>query len=88
MSGWREGVSAEGAFAFAAVLPVFRRREVTGAMIIVGDARDPFTALDQSFLLALGQQVGAALENAELYRSLRGTERRSGATVGADDPPA
>jgi signal transduction histidine kinase len=41
-------------------------------MIIVGDARDPFTALDQSFLLALGQQVGAALENAELYRSLRG----------------
>lgn len=72
VSGWREGVSAEGVFAFAAVLPVFRRREVTGAMIIVGDARDPFTALDQSFLLALGQQVGAALENADLYRNLRG----------------
>jgi two-component system sensor histidine kinase UhpB len=37
----------------------------------VGDARDPFTALDQSFLKALGQQVGAALENADLDRRLR-----------------
>ena len=72
VSGWRESVSAEGSFGFAAVLPVFRRREVTGAMIIMGDARDPFTALDEAFLLALGQQVGAALENADLYQSLRG----------------
>jgi signal transduction histidine kinase len=36
----------------------------------VGDARDPFTALDDRFLLALGQQVGAALENADLYTRL------------------
>ena len=33
-------------------------------------ARDPFTALDDSFLLALGHQVGAALENADLYSRL------------------
>jgi signal transduction histidine kinase len=40
-------------------------------MVIVGDARDPFTALNASFLEALGQQVGAALENADLDRHLR-----------------
>ena len=50
--------------------PVVARPAVTGALVIVGDARDPFTALDDRFLVALGQQVGAALENAELYRRL------------------
>jgi signal transduction histidine kinase len=39
-------------------------------MVIVGDARDPFAALDNRFLLALGQQVGAAIENADLYGKL------------------
>ena len=56
--------------AFAAALPIFRGDEATGALLLVGDARDPFTALDERFLLALGQQVGAALENADLYRRL------------------
>ena len=41
-----------------------------GALVLVGDARDPFTALDDRFLVALGQQVGAALENTDLYRRL------------------
>jgi signal transduction histidine kinase len=44
---------------------------VIGALVIVGDARDPFTALDDRFLVALGQQVGAALENADLYAKLQ-----------------
>ena len=48
-----------------------RRDTVAGVMLIVGDARDPFAALDASFLQALGQQVGAALENADLDRRLR-----------------
>ena len=39
-------------------------------MTLVGQARDPFTALDEKFLLALGHQVGAALENADLYTRL------------------
>ena len=56
--------------AFAAALPIFRGGEATGALLLVGDARDPFTALDDRFLLALGQQVGAALENADLYQRL------------------
>jgi signal transduction histidine kinase len=65
---WREPGSA--AFPYAAVLPLFRREEVIGALVLVGDARDPFTALDDRFLVALGQQVGAALENADLYTRL------------------
>ncbi len=54
--------------AYTAALPVFRGDRVAGAMVVVGDARDPFAALDARFLVALGQQVGAALENADLYR--------------------
>lgn len=56
--------------ALAAALPVLRGDEVTGVLLIVGDARDPFAALDTRFLVALGQQVGAALENADLDRRL------------------
>ncbi len=60
-----------GTYVYAAALPVMRREEVAGVMLILGDARDPFTALDTRFLRALGQQVGAALENADLGRRLR-----------------
>ena len=56
---------------FGAFLPVLRGTEVTGVLVLVGSARDPFTALDEGFLAALGQQVGAALENADLYHSLQ-----------------
>ncbi|MBA3659254.1 MAG: GAF domain-containing sensor histidine kinase, partial [Gemmatimonadales bacterium] len=58
-------------YPYAAVLPIIRGDAVTGALVLVGDARDPFTALDDRFLLALGQQVGAALENADLYTRLQ-----------------
>jgi signal transduction histidine kinase len=57
-------------YAYAAALPVFRGAAVTAALVIVGDARDPFAALDTRVLVALGQQVGAALENADLDRRL------------------
>jgi signal transduction histidine kinase len=57
-------------YPYAAVLPLFRRAEVIGALVLVGDARDPFTALDDRFLVALGQQVGAALEHVDLYTRL------------------
>lgn len=72
-SGQPEIVRQEGqrvrdgtAYAYAAALPVLRGSAVTGAMLIVGDARDPFAALDERFLVALGRQVGAALETADL----------------------
>jgi signal transduction histidine kinase len=57
-------------YAYAAVLPILRGEAVLAALVLVGQARDPFTALDDKFLLALGHQVGAALENADLYRRL------------------
>ena len=43
---------------------------MVGALVVVGEARDPFTVLDSRFLVAFGQQVGAALENEDLQRSL------------------
>jgi signal transduction histidine kinase len=55
---------------YAAILPILRDGTVIAALVLVGDARDPFTALDDKFLLALGHQVGAALENADLYSRL------------------
>ncbi len=61
---------APGDPAYTAILPVFLNRQVTGALLMVGDARDPFTALDDEFLVTLGQHAGAALANAELYRRL------------------
>ena len=60
----------EQSYAYAVALPVLEGPSVSGAMLIVGDARDPFAALDTRFLVALGQQVGAALESADLYRRI------------------
>jgi signal transduction histidine kinase len=57
-------------FAYAALLPILRGERATAVLVLVGDARDPFTALDEAFLRALGSQIGAALENADLYRRL------------------
>jgi signal transduction histidine kinase len=67
---WAAGDGPGSAYPYAAVLPLLREESVIGALVLVGDARDPFTALDDRFLVALGQQVGAALENADLYRRL------------------
>ena len=64
---WSDGLAT---YPFAAVLPLLQREQVMGALVLVGEARDPFTALDDRFLVALGQQVGAALENADLYTRL------------------
>jgi signal transduction histidine kinase len=69
-SEWMDAPGPGPAYPYAAVLPLLRENSVIGALVLVGDARDPFTALDDRFLVALGQQVGAALENADLYRRL------------------
>jgi signal transduction histidine kinase len=58
-------------FAYVAGLPVTQAGLVRGVLLIVGDTRDPFAALNEAFLVALGQQVGAALENADLDRRLQ-----------------
>ena len=58
------------AFAYVAVLPVIREAEHVGALVIVGDEGDPFTALGEEVLRTLGRQVGAALANADLTTRL------------------
>jgi signal transduction histidine kinase len=70
--GWAHD-EAPGAlgFAYAAALPIPRATEGTAALVLVGDVRNPFTALDDAFLVALGQQLGSALDSAELTRRLR-----------------
>jgi signal transduction histidine kinase len=58
-------------YGYTAALPVLGDDGVLGALVVVGEARDPFTVLDNRFLLAFGQQVGAALANEELHQDLQ-----------------
>ncbi len=70
--GWPRGARAdEPAFAYAAALPIPRATEGMAALVLVGDVRNPFTALDDAFLVALGQQIGSALDSGELTRRLQ-----------------
>ncbi len=64
-----------GAERFVAALPLYRETLVTHVLVLTGDVRDPFTALDEEFLRALGRQVGSALQQAELRAQL---EERTG----------
>jgi signal transduction histidine kinase len=59
-----------GELRYLSALPVLQDGVAVGALLMGGDVRNPFTALDDSFLLAFGQQVGAALARAELDRAL------------------
>jgi signal transduction histidine kinase len=56
---------------YVAALPMLTQDRVRGVLVVVAQARDPFAALDTDFLVALGRQFGAALENAELYTGLQ-----------------
>jgi len=51
---------------FVAAIPILGGEGILGALLLVGRVRDPFNALDDTFLRALGQQMGAALHNADL----------------------
>ncbi len=55
---------------YAAFLPVFMGERAAGTFVIVARARDPFASMDRGFLRALGHQIGAALQHAELYAAL------------------
>jgi len=63
-------LSSSGEYPFIAALPVSTSSRLVGALVMAGDVRNPFTALNDDFLLALGQQVGAALEQFELDAQL------------------
>ncbi len=79
----RDGRSASAAIPrsagderFVAALPIYRDTAVvTHVLVLTGDVRDPFSALDEEFLRALGRQVGSALQQAELTLQL---EERTG----------
>ncbi|MES3033354.1 MAG: GAF domain-containing sensor histidine kinase [Gemmatimonadota bacterium] len=60
---------------FVAALPIYRDATITHVLVLTGDVRDPFSALDEEFLRALGRQVGSALQQAELTQQL---EERTG----------
>lgn len=62
--------SRAGAYPYTAALPVVGEDGLLGSVVVTGEARDPFTVLDDRFLLAFGQQVGAALANEELHEDL------------------
>ena len=55
---------------YVTALPVTRGDRVGAALVMASEVRNPFTALDDDFLRALGQQVGASLEQADLDRQL------------------
>lgn len=68
---WTDEEPGGPGYPYSAVLPILGEQGVIAALVLVGNARDPFTALDDSFLLALGHQVGAALDKADLYGRLQ-----------------
>ena len=62
---------------FAAVIPVHGVTPVgAAALVVVSEGHDPFAALDEDFLTALGRQVGSTLALSELNQKLvdRGAE--------------
>ncbi len=83
--GWTGPFPASVAFPFSATLRVPQGSGAAGALLIVGDARNPFAALDRRFLAALGEQIGTALDAATLQVGLaqrtRELERLQGLMV-------
>lgn len=57
--------------AYLAVLPVVAPGAPAGALVMVGNSRDPFAALDEDFLVTLGAQLAGALRTAALTQRLR-----------------
>ncbi len=71
-NGAARGTSVDGpTYAYVAVLAVATAGAPDGALIIVGDWRDPFAALDAGFLVTLGTQIGGALRTAALTQRLK-----------------
>lgn len=71
ITDWNVQGDAQGAFRFAALLPIALEHAAPAALILVGDARHPFAALDERFLVALGSQIGGAMQSRALVDRLR-----------------
>lgn len=59
------------ATAYRVALPIPRTIGDRQILVVVGEARHPFSALDDEFLIALGRQLGSALDGAELNARLK-----------------
>jgi signal transduction histidine kinase len=62
---------APGAPPFTAILPLHTGGSGVVAFVAVGDVAAPFAALDTRILVAVGEQIGAVLDNAELDLALK-----------------
>ena len=60
-----------GAPPFTAILPLHAGGTGTLAFVAVGEVAAPFAALDTRILVAVGEQIGAVLDNAELDLALK-----------------
>ena len=69
-TGTPQMVPSQREHPYLTALPVTRGDRVVAALVMASDIRNPFTALDDDFLRALGQQVGVSLEQADLDRQL------------------
>jgi PAS domain S-box-containing protein len=67
---------ASGTVRSVAVLPVSRRGERVGAVLLVRLERNPFTEVTLSRVNSMGDLLNVALENAELVETLRRAEWR------------
>ena len=56
---------------YTAILPLACRVAPPQALVVAGDTRDPFAALDASFLVSLGTQLASTLDTAELVTKLQ-----------------
>lgn len=66
----RDGAGSDGPTVYRAALPIPRDTADRQVLVVVGEGRHPFTALDDSVLVALGRQLGSALDSAELNARL------------------
>jgi signal transduction histidine kinase len=62
---------APGVPAFTAILPLHAAGSDALAFVAVGEIAAPFAALDDRILVTVGEQIGAALDNAELDQALK-----------------
>jgi PAS domain S-box-containing protein len=64
---FRHGFMAQEGLTSAAFVPVMSKNRVTGLMMVGSPRSHKFSKRDISLLQAFGSQLGAALENAQLY---------------------
>jgi GAF domain-containing protein len=71
---FKDGASAHAGFKSAIYAPIIAKDQVLGILHMVSRTPHRFDNRDREILVAIGQQIGAALENVRLFQE---TERRA-----------